>query len=168
MITTVVSTILGLVGGLLPDIMKEVRDSRNAVREREFLKLQAELQIQQIKATGDAKLREIEAGAAAEEARAMREHLTALWESESKPTGIVWLDAFNRSLRPTFISTCMLMFAAAAIPFMISVLADHAAGSLTATQMADVIRASIFGEGILGSIFYLLGYRTSGALPRPR
>ena len=46
MITAAVSTVLGMVGGILPEVMKEVRDSRNASREREFLKLQAELQLQ--------------------------------------------------------------------------------------------------------------------------
>jgi hypothetical protein len=45
MITAMISTILGMVGGVLPDIMKEVRDSRSASREIEFLRMQAELQM---------------------------------------------------------------------------------------------------------------------------
>lgn len=158
------STILGLIGGALPDVLKMAGKAQDASHERALLLLQAELQLKSAQATADAKFREIEAGVYAAEAQAMREYVGKLWESQSKPTGIKWLDAFNGSLRPTFVSLCMIMFAVLAVPFVDSLLADHAAAKLDAIQMATILRDSIFGEGILGSIFYLLGYRTSTKL----
>jgi hypothetical protein len=164
MITSLIATILGMVGGLLPDVLKEVRDSRNAAREIELLRVQAELQLEAAKANADSKLREVEAGMFAQEMASTREYLGKLWESQAKPTGIKWLDEFNGALRPTFVSLCMILFAIGAVPFMVSMLQEHAAGTINAIQMADAMRASIFGEGILGSIFYLLGYRSAPSL----
>jgi hypothetical protein len=34
MITAAISTILGMVGGVIPEVVKEVRDARNAARAR--------------------------------------------------------------------------------------------------------------------------------------
>ena len=56
MLTSLIATTLGMVGGLLPDVMKEVRDSRNAAREIELMRVQADLQLQVAKAQGYSKL----------------------------------------------------------------------------------------------------------------
>jgi hypothetical protein len=166
MFTALASTILGLVGGLLPDVMKEVRDTRNSAREREFLRLQSELQLKQIEAAGNAKLQEIDAGAAADEARATREYLAAILESQGKPTGIVWIDGFNAMLRPVCVVLVMSLFIATAIPFVWAVIGQYYAGQIEVQTMANTIWTSLVGESIQAVLGYLWGYR-SVARPRP-
>jgi hypothetical protein len=161
MITALVSTVLGLVGGILPDVVKEVRDTRNAQREREFLKLQAELTAQSLKANADAKIREIDAGTLATEAQAFREYLTAILESQGKPTGIAWVDSFNAVLRPCCVSLIMILFMATAAPFVWAVIAQYAAGAITVDVMATTIWSSLVGESIMAVLGFLFGYRTT-------
>jgi hypothetical protein len=165
MITSLVATILGLIGGLLPDVMKEVRDTRNASREIELLKVQSELQLKAAQATSDGKLREIEAGAWAEEMRATREYLKDLWESQSKPTGVAWIDAFNGMLRPVCVSLIMVLFVVSAVPFVWAVIAQYHAGSIAADVMAQTIWSSLVGESIMATLGYLFGYRTTAKRP---
>lgn len=57
-------------------------------------------------------MREIEANAAAQEAIALREHISKLWDSQKNPPGIAWIDAFNGLLRSVFVSLLMILFAA--------------------------------------------------------
>ena len=166
MLTALVSTVLGLVGGLLPDVMKEVRDSRNATREREFLKLQAELQLQAAKATADAKLREVDANLMVAEAQAFREHLSAILESQNKPTGIVWIDGFNALLRPACVALIMILFVATAGPFVYAIIEQFAVGKIEATQMASIIWQSLVGESIMATLGYLFGYRSTARRPQ--
>ncbi len=161
MITAAISTILGMVGGVLPDVMKEVRDSRNAVREREFLKLQAELQLQAAKVTADSRLREIDASLAASEAKATREYLAAVIESQSKPTGILWIDGFNAVLRPACVAMIMVLFIMTALPFVWAVTQKMQMGVIDAKQMAEIIWGSLVGESILATLGFLFGYRSA-------
>lgn len=167
MFTALVSTILGLIGGVLPDVVKEVRDTRNATREREFLRLQAQLQLEAAKANADAKLREVDASIIATEAQAFREHLTAILESQGKPTGILWVDAFNSVLRPVCVSLVMVLFMATAAPFVWAVIGQYWAGSITVDVMATTIWTSLVGESIMAVLGYLFGYRSSMARRRP-
>lgn len=165
MITAAVSTVLGMISGLLPDIMKEVRDTRNAAREIEHLKTQAELQIQVAKANSDSRLREIDANVFVEEARAFREHLGAILEAQGKPTGIQWVDAFNALLRPVCVTLIMVIFLATAIPFVWAVMDMARAGTIDGKQMADIIWGSLVGEAILAVMGFLFGYRSSAKRP---
>src|SRR5262245_3524788 len=165
MITALVSTILGLVGGILPDVVKEVRDTRNATREREFLRLQAQLQLEAAKANADAKIREIDAGIIATEAQAFREHLTAILESQGKPTGIAWVDGFNAVLRPCCVTLIMVLFMATAAPFVWAVIAQYAVGTITVEVMATTIWTSLVGESIMAVMGYLFGYRSTAKRP---
>lgn len=161
MITAAISTLLGMLGGILPDVMKEVRDSRNAGRELAHMKVQAELQIQVAKAAADSKLREVEGNAMVEEARAFREHLTAIIESQARPTGIAWIDGFNALLRPVCVTLIMLLFMATALPFTWAVVAQFKAGQIDAPTMAKVIFGSLVGEAILATLGFLFGYRSA-------
>lgn len=165
MITAAISTLLGLFGGVLPDIMKEVRDSRNASREIEHMRLQADLQIMVAKSTADSKLREIEGNIFVEEARAFREHLGAILEAQGKSTGIKWVDAFNALLRPVCVTIVMIMFLITAIPFVWHVLALASAGTIDAKTMAEIIWGSLVGESVLAVMGFLFGYRSSAKRP---
>lgn len=161
MLTALISTVLGLVGGILPEVVKEVRDTRNATREREFLKLQAQLTLETAKVNADAKLREVEATSFAAEASAFREHMTALIESQSKPTGIPIIDGFNAVLRPACVALVMALFMITAVPFVWAILAQYTAGTIEAKAMAEIIWASLVGESIMAVMGYLFGYRTT-------
>ena len=100
MLTALISLISGIVTGAVPEILKEIRESREAKREREWLELNHRLQMEREKAGAEDKMRLAEANLAAEEIRAMREHLTAIVEAHAQPTGIKWIDGFNALLRP--------------------------------------------------------------------
>jgi hypothetical protein len=161
MLTAFVSTILGLVGGILPDVVKEVRDTRNATREREFLKLQATLALEAAKATADAKLREIDASLFVEEAKAFREHLTAILESQNKPSGVVWIDGVNAIIRPATAALMMLLFAWTAVVFINGVMDQLGAGKVDGQMAATLIWNSLIGEAILATLGFLFGYRSA-------
>lgn len=161
MITAAISTVLGMVGGVLPDVLKEVRDTRNATREREFLKLQADLQLQAAKVTADSRLREIDANLAASEAKATREYLASVIESQSRPTGIVWIDGFNAVLRPICVVMIMVLFMMTALPFVWAVMQKMQMGAIDAKQMAEIIWGSLVGESILATLGFLFGYRSA-------
>lgn len=165
MLTAMISTILGMVGGVLPDIMKEVRDSRGAARERQLIELQAQLQLEAAKHANDAKLREIDAGIYVEEMKAMREHLTAVIEAQTKPTGIVWIDGLNSALRPICTIIIMALFVMTSVPFVWAVIGQFNAGAITAQQMAAVIFGSLVGESFMGVFGFLWGYRSTVKRP---
>ncbi len=161
MITALVSTILGMIGGVLPDVLKEVRDTRNATRELAHMELQAKLQLEAARVAADSRMREVEANVFVEEARAFREHLSAIIEAQGKPTGIVWVDGFNALLRPVCVSLIMLLFMTTAVPFVWAVLEAYRTGGMPAEEMARVIWTSLVGESILAALGFLFGYRSS-------
>lgn len=160
-ITALISTLLGMLGGVLPDVMREVRDSRNASRELEHMRIQAQLQIEVAKSANDNRMREVEGNALVEEARAFREHLAAIIESQARPTGIAWVDAFNALLRPVCVALIMLLFMATAFPFVWAVLEQFRSGAISAEIMAKTIWASLVGESIVAALGFLFGYRSS-------
>ena len=165
MLTAAVSTILGMIGGALPEVIKEVRDTRNATREREFLRLQHTLTLEAAKATADAKLREIDANVFVEEAKAFREHLTAILENQNRPTGVAWIDGFNAVLRPACVALVMVLFMVTAVPFVWAVIGQYGDGKLSAEVMAATIWSSLVGESILAVMGYLFGYRSTAKRP---
>jgi hypothetical protein len=161
MFTGLIASILGLVSGLVPDLLKEVVTSRNHTREQDFLKLQHKLQMEVAQAQGDSRLREIEGNNFAEEMRATREYLSAIIEAQSKPTGIVWVDGFNAVLRPIAVVLIMALFMLTAVPFVWAVLGQMASGVITAKAMAEIIWGSLVGESILAVMGFLFGYRSA-------
>lgn len=159
-ITALISTLLGFLGGALPDIIKEVRDSRAASREADFLRLQHELQIERMKMEAGNKLREAEAGIIAEEVRAIREQVVAAIEAGSKPTGIVWIDAFNALMRPLAAALVLALFVTAALGFSFAVLQQYRAGAIAdAQQLATVLWGSQIGFAIEAVFGFLFGAR---------
>jgi len=83
MIISLISSILGMAGGLLPDIFKEIRESRAHTRELARLDKQAELQLKLLAGKTDAKLAEIEGNVAVEEMRAFRAQMTSIYEQQA-------------------------------------------------------------------------------------
>jgi hypothetical protein len=159
-ITALISTLLGFLGGALPDLIKEVRDSRAASREADFLRLQHELQVERMKLEAGAKLREAESGIIAEEVRAIREQVVAAIEAGSRPTGVIWIDGFNALIRPLTAMLVMLLFIVTAGGFVASVLAQYQAGQIaTAAEMANVLWGSQIGFAIEAVLGFLFGAR---------
>ncbi|MGB0576914.1 MAG: hypothetical protein ACPGPC_12295 [Alphaproteobacteria bacterium] len=70
MIISLISSAMGMVGGLVPDIFKEVRDSREHTRELARMDKSAELQLKMLEAKTDAKLAEVEGQVYVEEMKA--------------------------------------------------------------------------------------------------
>ena len=161
MITALVSALTGLLSGVVPDIIQEVRDSRNASREVEFLRLQHQFQLERMKFDAGSKMDEAGANIVAEEVKAMREHLTTIVESQAKPTGIAWIDGFNSVLRPLTAALVMVLFVVTASFFVAGVMEQYAAGSIDAQTMATVIWASLVGESIQAVLAFLFGYRSA-------
>ena len=79
MIISLISSALGMVGGLLPDIFKEIRESREHARELERMDKQAELQLRLLQGKTDAKLAEIEGNVHVEEMKAFGEQMKAIY-----------------------------------------------------------------------------------------
>lgn len=162
MLTALISAITGLLSGIVPDLVKEVRDTRNHQRETEFLKLQNDLQIAREKAGADAKMREAEASMMAAEIGAFKETLTAILDNQAKPTGIAWIDGLNSVIRP---ATCVLMMAlffwTAAI-FTSGVMDAWSDGKIASeTALANTIWNSMIGEAIEATLGFLFGYRSA-------
>jgi hypothetical protein len=158
-IATLISSILGLISGAMPDLIREWVSGRTAQREREFLLLQAELQAKAAAANADARLREIEGTNAGQLIGAMREHMTAILEAHIKPTGVWWVDVFNSLLRPVIVCLLMVLFAMVYVPFSWEIIAQFKAGGISAVQMQGAIGGSLVGIAIEAAIGFLFGAR---------
>lgn len=159
MLTALFSLLSGLVTGILPDILKEVRDSRASVREREFIQLQHRLEMERLRANAEMKIRESEAQLAGAEMQAIRESLNAIIETAAKPTGIPWIDGFNAVLRPTVVSIVIVLFAWIAITYTAGVMDQYATGKIDVAQLDKAIWGTMVGEAIVGVLSFLFGYR---------
>ena len=152
-----ISTLLGFLGGALPDLLKEVRDSRNHARELDFLRQSHEMQLERARLEAGSKLREGEANLAAEEVRA---HLTSIIEAQAKPTGVAWIDGLNAVLRPVAAIFILVLFVATAGGFVSSVLSSYSAGEIkSAKEVAEVIWGSLVGFSIEAVLGFLFGAR---------
>lgn len=159
MLTALISLVSGLVTGVVPELLKEFRESRDARRERDFLKLQHDLEMERLKAGTEDKMREAEANLVAEELRAFREHLTTIIETQGRPTGIVWIDGFNALLRPLACTGIILLFFWVAAVYTSGIVAQYGAGAMSVDALNQAVWGSIVGEGILAVLGFLFGYR---------
>lgn len=159
-ITALISTLLGFLGGVIPDLMQEIRDSRAATRERDFLQLQHTLQLERMKLEAGNKLREAEAGLVAEEVRAIREQVVAAIETSAKPTGIRWIDGFNALIRPLAAALILLLFIVTAMTFVAAVIQHYADGKISDPQtLASLVWGSQIGFAIEAVFGFLFGAR---------
>lgn len=157
-ITALISTLLGMVGGLVPDLLKEWRDTRAATRERAFLELQNKLQLERMRIEADARIEESNNAIVAQEVAALREHLTAIIEAQARPTGIQWIDGFNAVLRPLAATLILILFLATAALYVVAMIRGYTAGHITSlTDLADAIwtqsQLGFAFEAMLGFLF---------------
>lgn len=149
-ITALVSALLGLLGGALPDVIKMVRDRQEASREREFLLLQHQMQLERMKAEAGSKLREAEAGIVAEEVRAMREHLVEATRAAAQPSGVAWIDGLSALVRPVMSYFVLLLFIITALAVTFAVLRAYLDGRPMdeATALGNAIWGGLVGFAI--------------------
>jgi hypothetical protein len=92
---TIIGTLLGLLGSLLPEVLKFFNNKEDHKHEVDMAKLQMEA----AKQAGEIKLEEINATADIEEAKAIYAN------AEQKITGVRWIDGaialYSSSVRPT-------------------------------------------------------------------
>lgn len=156
--TALVSTLLGMIGGALPRAMSWLESASAHKRELEFLKVQHTLQMERMRADADARLREAESNIVAEEVRAMREHLTAIIETQARPTGSPFIDFFNAILRPTATAIILVMFCG----FAMVLIQLYRTGHLEqAKALANAVAASQIGLAFEGLLGFLFGVRTT-------
>lgn len=160
MIVSLVSSILGGVLGLAPDIFKEVKESREHGRELERMDKQGELQLKMIEKQTDGKLAEVEANVAVEEMRAFGKQMAAIYAAQ-KPTGIPFVDGFNAMLRPTTAAMVMLLFIVTAGMYVWAVLSQVGIGKIGMADAATVIWGSLVGDAIQSVLGFLFGYRST-------
>ena len=143
MITAMMGLVSGLVSGVVPDVLKEVRETRDHKREVEFIRLQHELQMQRLERQAGDKIEEGEVNVMLEEARAFKEHLTAIVETQARPTGIPWIDGLNAVLRPA--SAVMIIFLFVFVALGFSEVIQPEAFSLLYIQATEAVIGFLFG-----------------------
>lgn len=159
MIVSLISSALGMVGGLLPDIFREVRESRDHRRELQRMDKQAELQVRLLQHRTDARLAEIEGNVHVEEMRAFRAQMSEIYRAQ-KPVGIAWVDGWNACLRPFACTVIVLLFAAIAGTYAWGMYFDR-------PHLADIsvlIWSSLVGDAIQAVLGYLFGYRSAAKI----
>lgn len=160
-LTSAIATLLGAICGWMPDVFKEIRDSRNHTRELAHMDKVAEIQMRTAQATADARMREAEAGLLMEEFKSWKEQSLAIIEAQAKPTGIVWIDAFNALLRPACTAMMLVLFFVMSGAYAWSLLVQFASNQITAEQMQTLLWAGPIGDMMAGVMGFLYGYRST-------
>lgn len=151
MLTALFSAITGLISGIVPDLLKEVRESRAASREMEFLKLNHQLTLERAKLEAGAKLEESHSQQLIAEIAATKEQIIAIVSAQSQATGILWIDGFNALIRPFTALMFVMMFAIG--------LCGYSFG-LTHNDAFGAAMTGMFSEAILATLGFIFGYRS--------
>lgn len=158
MITALISAITGLLSGVVPDVLKEIKDTRQATREIEFLKLNHELTLARAKAEAGARLDEAQVTSLTTQIVASKEQLLAVIAAQSQATGIAWVDAFNALIRPTTALVFVMMFAVGLCGYSFGFVNNDAFGASMTSLFAEAIQA------VLGFMFGARAVSTSKKL----
>ncbi len=159
MFIALISSILGIVGGIVPDMMKMARTGQDHRHERALITLQHKHTMARIEAKVSGQAAVAEHAAYAEEMQATREHLTAIVEQQGRVTGVGWVDVFNSILRPTMCTGVMAIFFVIATLYAQAIVGQYYAGSISALDMATVLWGSMVGESVQAVLGFLFGYR---------
>ena len=158
-----ISALLGIVGGIVPDIVKMFRAKQEHAQEMERLRLQGENTVALAKAQSDGRLAEIRENQVTEEIRGFAEQMKAIYASQ-KPTGVKWVDAWNAIMRPLAVTNTILIFSLGASCIIWGVAAQLFDGQIDPLQAAGIILGGVLGEYIQGVWGFLFGYRSSRAV----
>lgn len=156
MLTALVSTIVGLLSGIAPSLIKEWGTSREFDREMSMLEMQTELQLRIAERHGETRVAEMdrEVDIAGYDASAK------IAEASLRVTGVGWVDAWNAMLRPFAVTVIIILFAVMASFYTYAVLSS--VESLDDTMFAvELLWGSLIGESIQAVLGFLFGYRSS-------
>lgn len=111
------SGLFALVSGVIPDLLKEFKDSRDAKREREHTELLHKLEIERIEKGVAAKIQEATIAAEGAEASAWATAYAAAMQQASVPLPdrFAWIEAFNRIVRPLVTLIMVILFGLVAL-----------------------------------------------------
>ena len=165
MIVAALSSALGLFGGILPDIMKEVRETRDHGRQIAMLKAQSDYKMKELDYQRETKLAEFDMDAVLEQLKAQTEQMKHIYEAQ-KPIGNSFVDGWNASIRPATATFLMILFVAASSAFGWGVIEKFRADEIDIIIASEMFLGGIVGEAIQAVLGYLFGYRTSGAVKR--
>jgi hypothetical protein len=163
MIISLIGSVLGMAGGLIPDIFKEFKQTREHGRELERMEKQSAMQLELAKAQIDGKLEVAKVEGYAAETKAHLDQVTSIIESQSRPTGIPWVDSFNSLLRPLTAAMIMLLFISTSVMYVFGVmgLVGLKVGGITIQLAAQMIWGSLVGDSIQAVLGFLFGYRST-------
>ena len=151
MFTALISAITGLLSGVVPDVMKEIKDTRAHTREIEFLKLNNELALQRAAAEAGAKIEEAQSKQTIAEIEANEKQFQSLMAQAMQPTGIPWIDTMNAAIRPITSIVFIVLFAGGIIAYSLGLLNNDAFG---------VTMTGIYAEAVMAVLGYMFGYRS--------
>lgn len=158
MITALVSTILGIVGGAIPKLIGIFERKQAHTQEVELRKLDMEMTTLRTKLA----IQEIDAEAFVEEMKAFRDQLKSIYSSEvALSKGHPFISGFNALIRPTTAAVVMLLFVGTSIAYSWGVIEMATNGVIGYTDVATLIWGSLVGEAIQAVLGYLFGYRTT-------
>ena len=151
MITALISAITGLLSGIVPDVLKEVKDTRQASREMEFLKLNHQLTLERAKAEAGARLDEAQVNMLTQQIAATKEQIVAIVTEQAKPTGVAWIDGFNALIRPFTALVFVMMFAVGLCGYSFGFVHNDAFGTAL---------TGLYTEAVMAILGFLFGYRS--------
>lgn len=158
-IIALVSSLVGMVGRFLPDIIQMWTAERAAKNERALLELTTTTQIRLAEINKSNKLDEIQGSEAVETIRAMRDEFFAILKAQSTPTGMPWVDALNAYMRPVCAMVLMALFAYVTFLFSTVVLLDLKDNSIDWETAAKALYGGFLGETFMCVFGFVFGNR---------
>lgn len=159
MLTALISAIAGLFSATLPEVLREVKDTRAHSREIEFLQINQKLALERAAYETSIKIEEAHATSVVAEIQADEKNFDALMRQAMTPIGIGWIDGLNAAVRPITAIVFMVLFAVGVLTFLFGIGA-HDAGF--ATTMSG-----LFSEAIQATLGFMFGSRAiKSAMPR--
>ena len=146
-ITTLISTIIGMIGGAVPDLLKELRDSRDAKREMELLSLRHRMELERLEKAASLKIQEVSIAAEAADTAAWSEAVKAAMASQPLVSGYAWIDGINAVLRPACTVMILSLFLVCGLGF---------SNTIPTEAFAPLFIGAV--EAVLG---FLFGYRSA-------
>lgn len=149
MITALISLIGGLFSATIPEILKEVKDTRAHKREIEFLALNQKLALERAAHEASIKIEEMRTNAITAEIQANEKSFDALMRQAMTPVNIPWIDGLNAVVRPITAIVFMGLFAVALLAFVFGFGATDAGFSSALgalfTEMMQAVMGFMFG-----------------------
>lgn len=151
MITALISAVTGLLSGVVPDVMKEIKDTRAHKREVEFLQINQKLALERAQHEASVKIEEARSREAVAEIEANEKQFQAMMAQAMQPTGVAWVDTLNAAIRPLTSIIFLILFAGGLVAYTFGITANDAFGATM---------TGLFGEAVTAVLGYMFGFRS--------